>query len=506
MARPDSTRRKRRQQSQSVNTLPWRKVVNSHPPIEVLSADQVEAIHHASLRVLAETGFRVDGENTRQILADAGAEVDHATMTVRMDPAMIEEYMAHAPATFTIHARNPAHNLLIGGNAITFEPVGGPSFVSDMDRGRRAGTMAEVRDFTKVCQGLDIIHMASGGAFEPLDLPPETRHLDTGYAALSLQDKVTGCWLLGSKRARHGIDMARIAQGLKPHEVDNQAVTFGNISTNSPLVLDAAMADGLIELARDNQPVTVTPFTLSGAMAPVTIAGALTLQNAEALFGMTLVQVVRQGCPVVYGGFTSNVDMKSGAPAFGTPEYTMAAQAGGQLARRYGVPYRSSNTTASNTVDAQSAYESQMSLWGAVTGHANFIFHAAGWLEGGLTASFEKLIVDAEMLQMMALTLEGIEVSDDTLALGAIAEVGHGGHFFGAAHTLERYESAFYPPLVSDWRNFETWEEAGGPTTMEHANRVWKQLLRDYEQPPMDPAIDEELRDYVARAKLEMVA
>ena len=220
---------------------------------------------------------------------------------------------------------------------------------------------------------------------------------------------------------------------------------------------------------------------------------------------MTLVQIVRKGCPVVYGGFTSNVDMKSGAPAFGTPEYTMAAQAGGQLARRYGVPYRSSNITASNTVDAQSAYESQMSLWGVVTGHANFIFHATGWLEGGLTASFEKLIVDAEMLQMIALTLEGIEVDDDTLALDAIAEVGHGGHFFGAAHTLERYETAFYSPMVSDWRNFETWEEAGGPTTMEHANRVWKQLLRDYVQPAMDPAIDEELRDYVARAKLGMV-
>jgi trimethylamine--corrinoid protein Co-methyltransferase len=248
----------------------------------------------------------------------------------------------------------------------------------------------------------------------------------------------------------------------------------------------------------------VTPFTLSGAMAPATLAGALVQQNAEALFGMVLAQVVRPGAPVVYGGFTSNVDMRSGAPAFGTPEYTKAAQATGQLARRYGVPFRSSSTNASTSVDAQAAYESEMSLWGAVMGHANLIFHSAGWLESGLVGSFEKLVVDAEMLQMMAEYLEPLVVDEDSLGLEAIRGVAPGGHYFGSAHTLARYENAFYKPVVSDWRNFETWLEGGGLDAARRANAIWKQLLADYEQPPLDPAIDEALQAFVAKRKEEL--
>ena len=503
MPRSANLRRKRRAEGRAVKRLPWRAVVNPHPPLEVLSADQVEAIHRASLGVLAEIGMRVLGARARDILAAAGAAVDHGEMIVRFEPAMIEEYMAHAPARFTMHARNPERSLEIGGNHITFHPVAGPSFTSDLDKGRRPGSYAEMCDFMRVVQCLDILHFGAMSPFEPLDLPVPTRHLDTGYAGLTLHDKVVGCWLLGAERALDGIAMARIVHRVAADEDPGRAIVYGNINTNSPLVLDGAMADGLIAMARAGQPVTVTPFTLSGAMAPATIAGALVQQNAEALAGMVLAQVVRPGCPVIYGGFTSNVDMKSGAPAFGTPEYVMAAQASGQLARRYGVPFRSSNTTSANSVDAQAAYESQMSLWSAVTAHANFVFHAAGWLEGGLVGSFEKLIVDAEMLQMMALTLEGIQVDADTLALDAMREVRQGGHFFGAAHTLARYETAFYSPIVSDWRNFETWEEAGSPNAAEHANRVWKQLLADYEQPPLDPAIDEELRDFMARRKQE---
>jgi trimethylamine--corrinoid protein Co-methyltransferase len=256
-------------------------------------------------------------------------------------------------------------------------------------------------------------------------------------------------------------------------------------------------------MAQMGQAVIVTPFTLSGAMAPASLAGALALQNAEALGVIAFTQLVRPGAPVVYGAFTSNVDMKSGAPAFGTPEYTRAAMAGGQLARRYGLPYRSSNACAANAVDAQAAYESEMSLWGAVMGGANLIKHGAGWMEGGLVASFEKLIVDAEILQMMAEFLQPLEVSDDTLALDAMREVGPGGHFFGAAHTLARYETAFYAPMVSDWRNFESWREAGALDAAQRANRIWKQLLAEYVPPPLDPAIDEALKDYVARRKAE---
>lgn len=275
------------------------------------------------------------------------------------------------------------------------------------------------------------------------------------------------------------------------------------VNSNSPLRIDGPMLEGLIEMARHNQVMILTPFTLSGAMAPATLAGALALQNAEALAGLAFAQMVNPGTPVVYGGFTSNVDMKSGAPAFGTPEYTRAALAGGQLARRYKIPYRSSNANASNIVDAQAAYESQMSLWGAVMGHANIVIHGMGWLEGGLCASFEKMIVDAEMLQMMAEFLQPLEVSEETLGLDAIAEVGPGGHFFGSPHTLARYENAFYAPMLSDWRNFETWEEAGSQNATQRANELYKRILVDFEPPPLDPAIREELDDFVARRKHE---
>jgi trimethylamine--corrinoid protein Co-methyltransferase len=236
-------------------------------------------------------------------------------------------------------------------------------------------------------------------------------------------------------------------------------------------------------------------------MAPVTLAGALTQQNAEALAGIALTQMVNPGAPVIYGGFTSNVDMKTGAPAFGTPEYAKAVLAGGQLARRYRLPYRSSNTTASNVADAQAAYEAGMSLWPTVMGHANYILHAAGWLEGGLTASYEKMVLDAEMLQMMAEFLQPVVVDDDTLGLDAMAEVGPGGHFFGAAHTLARYETAFYQPMVSDWRNFETWEESGSLTATQRANGIWKQLLAEYQAPPLDASIAEALDAFVAHRK-----
>ena len=473
-------------------------------PIEVLSADQVETIHRASLQVLSEIGMKVLGQQARAVYRRAGAQVDDGEETVRFDPALVEELVAMAPREFTIEARDQSRNIFLGANHINFSCVGGPSFCSDLDKGRRAGTFREMGDFIRLVHMLDIVHCGSGSPFEPLDLPVPTRHLDKAYAGLTLSNKVISCSLLGGVRALDGLNMRAIAQGLDLEDIRGRPMIFGNINTNSPRQLDASMADGLMTLAHYGQPVVVTPFTLCGAMAPATVAGALVQQNAEALAGMALAQAVNPGTPVVYGGFTSNVDMKTGAPAFGTPEYTKACQATGQMARRYGVPYRSSNTNASNAVDAQAAYESEMSIWGAVMGHANFVFHGAGWLEGGLVASFEKLIVDAEMLQMMACYLEPLRVDDETLALDAIREVQPGGHYFGAAHTLERYETAFYTPLVSDWRNFETWEEAGALTTTQRANAIWKQMLKAYEKPPMDPAVDEALQAYVAKRKEEI--
>ncbi len=491
--------------AQGLKQLTWREVRNPYPPVAVLSADHIETIHHASLRILEEIGMRILDRTARDIWVRAGATVDHASMMVRFDRGLIGETIALAPAEFTLHARNPARNVTVGGNRILFSSVGGPPYCTDLDRGRRSGTYSEMCDYIRIVQSLNIIHQEGGGPFEPMDLPADTRYLDIYYAETTLLDKTWKPSALGHDRAADAIDMACIALGTDREGLAERPALTATINTNSPLQLDVPMAEGLIEMARARQPVVVTPFTLSGAMCPATIAGALVQQNAEALATIALTQLVSPGAPVVYGAFTSNVDMKSGAPAFGTPEYTKAAQASGQLARRYNLPFRSSNATASNDVDAQAAYESQMSLWGAAMGHANMVSHGAGWLEGGLVASFEKLIIDAEMLQMMAEYFRPIEMDEDALGLAAIAEVGPGGHFFGAAHTLARYKTAFYAPIVSDWRNFESWKLAGGLSATQRANRIWKQLLAAYEQPPIDPAIDEELQAFVARRKREIV-
>jgi len=386
---------------------------------------------------------------------------------------------------------------------VNFCAVSSAPNVSDLDRGRRPGNFADYCDLLKLIQSLNIIHLAAGYPVEPIDLPPSTRHLDAHYAFITLTDRVWQPSAIGPDRVEDGIAMNCIARGITRDEIVEKPGLLSTINTNSPLRVDGAMLGGLMAMARAGQACIITPFTLSGAMAPATLAGALAQQNAEALGVIAFAQMVRPGAPVLYGGFTSNVDMKSGAPAFGTPEYTLGALAGGQLARRYGLPYRSSAPCAANAVDAQAAYETEMSLWGAVMGGANLVKHGAGWMEGGLVASYEKLMIDAELLQMMAEVLKPIEVSDETLGLEAIAEVGPGGHFFGAAHTLARYETAFYAPILSDWRNFESWREAGAPDTAQRANTLWKQLLAAYEPPPLDPAIDEELRAFVAKRKEE---
>jgi trimethylamine--corrinoid protein Co-methyltransferase len=299
------------------------------------------------------------------------------------------------------------------------------------------------------------------------------------------------------------MEMVRIARGIDHATLEREPSVFTIVNSSSPLRLDLPMLQGIIELSSQNQVVVMTPFTLAGAMAPVTLAGAVAQQNAEALAGMVFTQVVRPGAPVVYGGFTSNVDMQSGAPAFGTPEYQRTAMLGGQLARRYGVPYRSSNVSAANALDAQAAYESVFSLWGAIMGGVNFLMHGAGWMEGGLHASLAKFVLDADLLAMVAAFLDPIVVDDDTLAVDAIAEVGPGGHFFGVGHTQDRFRTAFHRPMVSDWRNYETWEEAGKPEAAAKANDLAGRYLAAYEPPPFDDAIAAELADFVARRVAE---
>ena len=336
-----------------------------------------------------------------------------------------------------------------------------------------------------------------------MDLHPSIRHLDGLFDKLTLTDKVVHAYSLGTERIEDAMEMVRIANGLTHEAFDAQPRMFTNINSTSPLKHDWPMLDGAMRMATRNQMVVVSPFTLAGAMAPVTLAGALALQNAEGLATIALLQSVRAGAPVMYGAFTSNVDMKTGAPAFGTPEFVRAMQISGQLARFYGLPLRASNANAANALDAQAVWESAFSLQGSCSGGANLIYHAAGWMEGGLSASFEKFIIDCEMLQQIIYTRRPTQVDESTLAVDAIAEVGPHGHFFGCDFTQQRYRGAFYTPLLSDWRNYETWLDDGGLWAHQRANTQYKTVLEEYVEPPMDPEIREELVAFVDRRKAE---
>jgi trimethylamine--corrinoid protein Co-methyltransferase len=482
---------------------PFRQLKNPFTPTKLISDDELESIHLASLRVLKEIGVDVLHDEARRIMKEHGADVREGTERVRFDSDMILDLIKNCPSEFTLHARNPAHNVRFGGNNLIFSQMASAPNCSDLDNGRRPGNQVDFRNFLKLAQMHNILMTTGGYPVEPVDIHPSIRHLECIRDLSVLTDKAFHIYSLGKERNADGIEIARIGRGISREQLQDEPSVYTIINTNSPLKLDIPMMEGIIQMSGNGQLVIVTPFTLAGAMAPVTVAGALVQQNAEALAGISFAQMVKKGAPVGYGGFTSNVDMKSGAPAFGTPEYMKAQLVGGQLARRYGIPYRSSNVCAANTVDAQAAYESVFSLWGTIQGGANFILHAAGWLEGGLRCSYEKMILDIDLLQMVAEFLTPLDLSDDALGVEAIRSVGPGGHFFGTQHTQDRYKTAFYAPVISDWRNFETWAEAGSPTALERANRVWKERLASYEKPAMDRAIEEELNAFVEKRKAE---
>jgi trimethylamine--corrinoid protein Co-methyltransferase len=498
-----TSRRHRPAAGETVVQLPFQQLRNPYPPMEIISADELESIHEASLELLERVGINFLLPEARDILAAAGADVEKDGMRVRFDRELVMSHIAHIPSEFTLHARNPEHSLVFGGNTINFSAVGSPPNWSDLVSGRQSGTYDAYCNFLRLTQCTNIAQLVAGHSVEPMDIETPVRHLDATMAMIELTDKIFRIYSLGRQRTLDVLEMVRILFGVDESALADEARVFTMINSNSPLQYDIPMLWGMIELARCKQPVIITPFTLAGAMAPVTLAGALNLQNAEALAGLAFVQMVGPGTPMMYGGFTSNVDMKSGSPAFGTPEYVKATLIGGQLARRYGVPYRSSNVNASNAPDAQATYESQMSIWASVLAHANFVHHGLGWLEGGLCASFEKFIIDAEMLQGMAEVLRPVSVTAADLAVDAIEAVGPGGHFFGSPHTMERYETAFYQPMLSDWRNFENWEEHGALDATQRAHRIYKQLLGSYQQPPLESAIKEELAAFVARRKNE---
>ncbi|WP_397543100.1 trimethylamine methyltransferase family protein [Roseovarius salis] len=476
----------------------WRRWERPYPPIEQFSADEVEAIHDASLRMLRDTGVKVLNPEARALYLSAGMRQGNEDEVILFDPDVLMELIAKAPPEITLRGRGAGREVTIGGRHVGVCTTGGTPNFSDLAHGRRPGTLAALDDLCRVAQSFDVIHMI-GPFVEAQDIAPNLRHLAMTKSVLTLTDKVPFVFFRGTQAVADAYEMIRIAHGMSRDDFINTPVSYAVANSNSPLVLDTLMCRGIIDAAHAGQVMVLTPFTLSGAMAPVTLPGALAQQNAEVLAGIGLSQISRPGAPVVYGSFTSNVDMRTGAPAFGTPEYVKAAFGSGQLARRYGLPLRSSGVTAANAPDAQAAYETQMSMWGALMGGTNMLLHGAGWLEGGLTASAEKFVIDIEMLQMFAELFKPVEVNEDSLGVGAVDEVGHGGHFFGTQHTLDRYETAFYSPLVSDWSNYETYTERGGVDTAQRAHRIFFDRVAAHEPPPMDPARLDEIEAFIAR-------
>jgi trimethylamine---corrinoid protein Co-methyltransferase len=488
--------------SSIARSMRYRNLVNPFTPVRIFSDDQIESIHVAALRILERQGMRVLSPRGREVLRAAGAHVDDSTLMVRLDSGMVTEALAHIQSEIPLIARQPARNCRVGGPHVVFAPVAGPPSVLDEKQGKHTGTLEDFRDFVRVSQAYDVIHVL-GQMVEPQDSPVAVRHLDTSFAQLTLGDKVPYFYCRGDGQLGDCFRMLQIAHGIDEATFRAQPRCYAVCNTNSPLQLDLPMTDGIINYAEHGQLMIITPFTLAGAMAPISISGALLLSHAEALFGITLAQTVRKGAPVMYGSFTSNVDMKSGSPAFGTPEYAKAAFGAGQLARHIKAPWRCSSATAANAADAQAVYESQMSLWGALLGGCHFILHAAGWLEGGLTASHEKFILDVEMLQMFAELFQPVDASTEELGLDAIAEVGPGGHFFAAAHTMQRYREAFYPPLVSDWRNYGAWAADGARTATDRASGIWRSTLENFQAPPLEADRLEALSEFVERRRRE---
>lgn len=493
-----------RRGSAAIEQMPWRLPVNPDRPIEPLNEAGVAAIHDGAMRILEDIGIEFLNPEACEILRQAGCTVTGEN--VRMGRDFVMEMVAKAPSQWTLTPRNPDRELIVGGPYMLFGAVSSPPSYWDVKTGTKVpGTRQTCANLIKLSQYFNCIHFVGGYPVEPVDLHASTRHLDVLYDKLTLSDKVPHAYSLGKERVEDVIEMVRISGGWSDAEFDASPKMYTNINSTSPLKHDFPMLDGWMRLARRNQGLVVTPFTLAGAMAPVTMAGAVAQSIAEALCAVALAQYIRPGAACAIGTFTSNVDMKSGAPAFGTPEYMRATQMTGQLARFYGLPMRSSGVCAANVPDGQSMWETSNSLWAAVQSGTNVVYHSAGWLEGGLIASPEKFIMDCEVLQQIQRYFEPqtFATTADDIALDAIKSVGNDGHFFGIQHTQDRYSTAFYQPFVSDWRNYEAWEAAGGVWTPERAHEIYQKILADFETPPMDEAIRDELADFVDRRKAE---
>ena len=483
-------------------SIDYRNLRNPFTPQRVFSDDQVGALHANALRILQELGLKVLLPEARAIFKAAGALVDDHSQMVRLGPEIVHAALSTAPGEFTLRGGTAETDVWIGPGALIFLPGAGCPNATDRLRGRRPGSM---RDFTELCRlvaGFDVMHMQNA-VVEPQDVPAPLRHYATTRLQLLTSPKIPFVFSRGSAQVEDCFEMIRIMRGLDEAGFRAEPWTKTVINTNSPRQLDRPMAQGIIDHARWGQLTVITPFCLLGAMAPVTVAGALSLQHAEALAGITLNQLACPGAPVMYGSFTSNVDMRTGAPAFGTPVHVKATLGSGQLARHIGLPWRSAAGCAANVNDAQSAHETEISAWACVLAGATMVIHAAGWLEGGLAHSYEKLITDMEMVQILAEICGPTAVDEAELAFEAIRDVQPGGHFFGAAHTMERFHTAFYDPVSWNLANFGQWREAGAKRSDEHATDIWQARLAAHQDSPTDPKRRADLEAFVARRVAE---
>jgi trimethylamine--corrinoid protein Co-methyltransferase len=478
-----------------------RPIAYSLPIYELLDEDGLERLHQASMRILSEFGVDFLDEEVRAILKENGVKVQGDTAF--FDPGLIEEHLAHAPSQFTQLARNPDNHVLIGGNQIVFAPVYGPPFVLDLEGGRRQATLADFQNFVKLAYLSPYMHHSGGTIVEPTDEPVPTRHLDMLLSHIKFSDKAFMGSVTSALNAADSVAIAEILFG--PEAIRERPALMSLINASSPRRYDDRMLGALKVYARARQAMIITPFILSGAMAPASIAGTLAQQNAEALAGIALAQMIEPGTPVVYGSFMTNVDLQSGSPVFGSPESQVGLYVSAQLARRYGLPFRGGGAFASSKVpDAQAAYESQMVMLPTIMARTNFVLHAAGWLEGGLSAGYEKFVLDCEVLGMLHTWAKGLDLSDEALAFDAIAEVQPGGHYLGTAHTMRHFLDAFHRAELFDYETAEAWEKKGAPDSYTRANKKVKQLLADYEPPVLDPAIEEALTDFATRRKAEI--
>ena len=472
--------RAKRQATAPTRSVNYRQLRNLFQPQLIYSDDEVASLHNTALTVLENLGIRVLLPEARVIYSNGGAKVTDDMVFIDRD--LVKEALKSAPSSIKLCAPNPDRNQLYEEGCILFMPAGGCPNVYDRVRGRSPGTLETYQDAVKLVQSYDILHK-NPAAPEPQDVPVNVRHLETLNTQLSLSDKLLSVYARGKGQTEQSFSVVQTALGLSDKEFSDNVWVTTVINSNSPRMLDIPMAQGIIDFAKAGQMTVITPFCLAGAMAPITVSGALVLQHAEALAGIVLSQLSKSGAPVSYGGFSSNVDMKSGSPAFGTPEHLKMQLGAGQLARYVNLPWRSAAGSASNTTDAQGAHENIMGLWGAVLAGANMVIHGAGWLEGGLTFGFEKLICDIEALQTMAEMFNPTSAAIEEQAYKAIKDVAPGGHFFATEHTMDRFDKEFYTPIVADLNNYGTWEANGSLSSDKRATRVWQEALHNFEPP-----------------------